>query len=221
VTWPGLHPGGAAPSPTLERLKRFRAHRLAIGSDPHVYVGPQGTMEGANASVEILRSEAARLGVPRENVITYGPSMRAVTALWMGLRAEVGWIVVGGAPVRLGQWLRELDRVMGPSPEAIVYRDNFVALAARDDGTPGDTVLDRLIYEALEGVTQPMSVRLFVSRSDEMFVDNVELYHRLDDHPSVDGQLVIDDYGHHGGLKDAYKRYLVSALRAAGVPRRR
>ena len=203
----------------MERLKRFRAHRLAIGADAHTYVGPRGTLQGATASIEILHAEAARLGVRREHIVTYGPSMRAVTALWMGFRAEVGRIIVGGAPVRLGGRLRELDRVMGPSPQAVAYRDRFLALAARDDGTPGDVVLDGLIYEALGGVTQPMTVRLLISHDDEMFLDSVALYRRLDAHPLIDGDLVIREYGNHGGLKDAFKAYLTEALIAAGVPR--
>jgi len=219
VTWPGLHPGGAPPSATVERLKRVRAHRLAIGADEHTYVGPRGTLQGAHASVAILRAEARRLGIPRENIVAYGPSMRAVTALWMGFRAQVGRIIVGGAPLYLGRRLRELDRVMGPSPEAVAYRERFLALAARDDGTPGDVVLDGLIPEALEGVTEQMTVRLLISHDDEMFRDSVALYQRLDEHPVIDGDLVIREYGNHGGLKDAFKAYLTEALIAAGVPR--
>ncbi len=38
---------------------------------------------------------------------------------------------------------------------------------------------------------------------------------------AADGHLEVREYGHHGGVKDAFKRYLTEALRAAGVPRHR
>src|SRR3954447_26701162 len=106
VSWPGLRLGGVSPRPTLDRLAQFRAHKLNSAADTHTYIGPRRTMWGAHASVDIVRAEMERLGVARENVIAYGPSVRAVCALWMGFQAGIGRIVVGGAPVRMGRRLR-------------------------------------------------------------------------------------------------------------------
>ncbi len=222
VSWPGLRFGGVSPGLTLDRLRRFRAHKLNIGADAYTYVGPRRSMQGARASLEIVRAEMERLGVPRENVITYGPSMRAVCALWMGLEAGVGRVICGGVPVRLGSRLRRLDQVTGPSPEAAAVRDQFLALAEADPpAPPADVFFDELIYDAASKVTEPTTVHLFVSREDEMFPDNRELAAALSPHPHIDCRLDIGDYGMHGNIKDAFKRYLTRTLREAGVPRSR
>lgn len=44
VSWPGLRLGGVPPRPTLDRLARFRAHKLNIAADPHIYIGPRRSM---------------------------------------------------------------------------------------------------------------------------------------------------------------------------------
>jgi hypothetical protein len=219
VSWPGLRLGGVSPRPTLDRLKRFRAHHLSIGADAHTYIGPGRSFGGAHESVEIVRREMIRLGVPRENVIAYGPSMRAVCALWMGFRAGIGRIICGGAPVRLGRRLRTLDRVTGATPEAIAFRDHFLSLADTDPpAPPSDVFFDEMIYEAAAAVVLPTTVHLFVSRDDEMFADNRELAIALHRNPAITCDLAIVDYGRHGGVKEPFKRYLTRTLEAAGVP---
>lgn len=220
VTWPGLHPGVVPPTPTLERLHRFRAHKLSIGADEQTYVGPQGTMRGAQASVELLRAEMQRLGVRRENVITYGPSVRGVCALWMGFQAGAGRVIAGAPPVRMGRRLRTIDRVVGANPDALAFREHFLALADRQDGIPGDFVLDELIYGTARAVTEPTTVHLFVSRDDEMYEDTVELAEALDHVPAIRCDLHVASYGHHGEVKEPFKKYLADTLSEVGVPRR-
>ncbi|UGS35801.1 hypothetical protein [Capillimicrobium parvum] len=222
VSWPGLRLGGVSPRPTLDRLARFRAHKLNIAADGHTYIGPRRSLWGARASVDVVRAEMARLGVRRENVIAYGPSVRAVCALWMGFQAEVGRIIGGGAPIRMGRRLRTLDRVAGASPEAIAFRDHFLSLADADPpASPSDVFFDEMIHDAARAVTLPTKVHLLVSPDDEMYDDNVELAALFDRLDPIECHLDVIAYGRHGGVKDAFKRYLTDTLREAGVPRRR
>lgn len=219
VSWPGLRLGGVSPRPTLDRLKRFRAHNLSIAADPDTYIGPRRSLWGAHQSVEVVRREMVRLGVPRQNVIAYGPSVRAVCALWMGFQAGIGRIICGGAPVRMGRRLRTLDQVAGASPEAIAFRDHFLALADTDPpAPPSDVFFDEMIYEAARAVVLPTTVHLFISRDDEMFADNQELAIALHRNPAIECDLAIVDYGRHGGVKEPFKRFLTRTLEAVGVP---
>lgn len=176
------------------------------------------TPPAAHQSVEIVRSEMARLGVARENVIAYGPSVRAVCALWMGFQAGIGRIVCGGAPIRMGHWLRRLERVAGASTEAVAFRDHFLSLADSDDGPPSDVFFDEMIYDAARAVTEPTVVHLFISREDEMFADNQELAIALWRLEPIECDFVVAGYGRHGGVKEPFKKFLTRTLEAAGVP---
>src|SRR4051794_24571383 len=64
VLFPKLSPGGAKPPVGYRTdVAALRAHRLFIGADPHIFIGPRRSMAGASTAIELMGFQGERLGV--------------------------------------------------------------------------------------------------------------------------------------------------------------
>ena len=218
VTFPKLHPGGAPPKSRLYHdLAAIDAHRLSLGADEYNFVGPRRELLGLHTSVRLIRKEAARLDVPRERVVAVGTSMGAVCALFIGLSAGVGWIIAGGAVVRMGTQLRRLAAIDGPTEVAKERADGLMSLADNGDGRAAQ-YLDRMIARTAMQVTEPTRIDLFVSRSDPAYPDVEWLAERLAGHPHIDTRITLGRYSRHNELPGEFHPFALKLLeRECGI----
>lgn len=212
VTFPKLHPGGAPPKSQLYRdLAGIDAHRLALGADEYNFVGPRRELRGLHTSSRLIRREARRLGVPREHVVALGTSMGAVCSLFIGLKAGVGWIIAGGAVVRMGSQLRRLASIDGPTEAAKARADGLMALADNGDGKAAH-YLDRMIARSAQRVSEPTRLDLFVSPRDPAYPDVEWLAERLEGHPYIDARITLGEYRRHNQLPDEFHPFALELL---------
>jgi hypothetical protein len=206
VVFPMLTPGGAPP-PTVfrEDLEGVRVHRLLLGSDPGLFVGPRGTMAGARAAVALIAAERIRLGVDKDGVIGLGTSFGAVCALCIGLRAGMARILVGGAPIDMGRQLRHLSRVDGLKNPAKAAAPEYLALAkGGEGGLKPVAFFNRLIYDAAAETTATVRIDLFVSRKDRAYESMRKFWKSLRSHPTVTCTFHTFDYGPHRDIREPY-----------------
>src|SRR3954463_2841638 len=92
VSFPGLRADERQSEPSVRAgalLPDVEAHRLYIGADEHLFLGPQRTFAGSITAAELIHREGERLGVPMERTMTIGTSMGGLCALEVGMRARV------------------------------------------------------------------------------------------------------------------------------------
>jgi hypothetical protein len=215
--FPKLRPGGGpATRPRDGRVAELRVHRLAIGSDPAFFVGPQRSLAGADTAIELLHRTREELGIDPANVVAVGTSAGACSALFLGMRAGCGWVIAGGAAVRMGRWLKRLTHVDGPANAAKAGAKDFLALAANGDGSPA-AFLDSMIVNAARERTTPVRVDLFTSEGDGLHQDSRWLAKRLRELPGVDCRVEVGDYSPHGNVTGPFWEYARRELELAGV----
>lgn len=212
VFFPKLRPGGAPPQRFLSRsLTTVDAHQLRLGADEDVYVGPRRELRGLRTAVDLIGSEAQRLGVPRERIVSVGTSMGGVLSLMVGLSAGTGHIVAGGAPVRMGRQLRRFDRIDGPTSAAKAAAAQFLALGDNGDGAT-EKWFDRFIGRLAAAVTVPTRVDLFVSPTDTTYRPMVQLSQQLSSFEAIDCRLTEADYERHGAIGQPFSDYALEML---------
>lgn len=212
VLFPKLRQGGAPPQKALARgLLPVHAHQLRLASDPDWFVGPRRSLRGFSEAVDLIGTEADRLGVPAENVACVGTSHGAILALAIGLRFGRGLIVAGGAPVRMGTALLTLARYA--SDDVARFGPEILALAETGDGT-AQAFLDAFIFDLAAAVTAPMRVELVGSTRDPALDQMRELHAALEHHPTIASNLTYGDYGTHGEIGDAFVVFALGVLGA-------
>jgi hypothetical protein len=214
VLFPKLRHGGARPSFGYVRaLEPLGAHLLTIGSDRDNFVGPRREMRGLRTAVSLVRATAGELGVPRENIATAGTSMGAVASLFVGLPAEVGHIVAGSPPVRMGRTVERLASLDGLREHTKRDAQRFLALGDNGEG-PASAArwLNRLIPDLAAKVRAPMRIELVVSLSDRTYRANQRFAAELEDNPWIDCRLTLADYDGHRHVKDDFGDYARAVL---------
>jgi hypothetical protein len=214
VTWPKLVTGAAPPALGARRLvEGFRAHVLILGCDEHLFLGPERSFSGWTTSVRIVHDEAARLGVPREDVIAFGTSLAGGRGLRIGLSAGVGWVIVGGAPALMGQAAKRFHAA-GDLPASVKQETVGNAVKALDSGDEDlADFLDRLGFEVLEGVSAPTRIDLFCSKHDYAYEGNRRFAEAAARNPLVDCTLHVAEYGPHALVKVDYPEFLREKLK--------
>jgi hypothetical protein len=214
VTFPGL--GLDRPTRRDYRehpLDALEVHRLDIGSDTDLLLGPGGHVGGAKLATEVVVEQAAVLGVPRERVICVGPSFHGSCALYVGFAACVGSIIVGAPGVRLGSILDSV-RGNGSGEPELVRRLERQAGVHAGDWEAQKEVLDGLIMEAALACPHPVSVEVFASERDIFYDDSAWLVMQLAMRSRHKATLTRADYPHHGVLDEPFHGFLVERLRA-------
>ena len=163
--------------------------------------------------MKLVHTEAERLGVPRENVITAGTSLGAILALATGLSAGVGRIVAGAAPVRMGRQLVRLDDIAGPTSKAKGASAQFLALGDNGDGREVEW-FDGFLFGLAEDVRERVVVELFVSGTDETHAAMRELADALESNPLVESRLTLGGYGSHGEVSAPFTDFSLEVLTA-------
>lgn len=215
VGFPAMVLDGTGAPPLVRsrrRLKDLNAHRLFIGSDPDFLIGPRNEWRGGHAAAELIALEAERLGVPLSRTIAYGSSFRGTCALYVGLRAQVSSIVVGGAPVRIGHWIAYLTLGRAPGSQAAVIRHRLADKTLVHDAEQRSR-LDRFIADAARSARHDAEIRLWGSDEDRYSEDGRMLVAELAGHPTVRCRFDLGDYGGHDQLGGAFFRYLHEVLR--------
>jgi len=95
-------------------LAGVNAHRLYIkddyGSDPATrssyYLGPDRVFSIADQVQRLIAQLTRELGLSAADVITAGSSKGGYAAIYHGLRARAGDVIVGGPQIMLGSYLR-------------------------------------------------------------------------------------------------------------------
>jgi hypothetical protein len=214
VVFPKLTPGGALPPSSFRvELESVRAHRLFLGSDPGLYVGPRATMAGARSAVDLIELERTRLGVEQGSVIAVGTSFGAVSALYIGLRAGVGRILAGGAPIDMGHQLRRFNSIDGLNQPAKAAADEFLDLARGGEGVvKTGRFFDRLIYHAAEETTATVRVDLFASELDGAYKSMRQFWKTLRSHPTISCAFHTGQYGRHHNIRSAFAPWMREQL---------
>lgn len=211
VTFPKLEFGGAPPRRRLrEVLEPLDVHELCLGSDPQTFVGPAREQAGVRTARRLIRKEAERLGVPRENVIAVGSSMGAVCALYIGF-GVAGRIVAGGPPVRMGTQLARFAEIDGPTNDAKAAAADFIALADNGDGRAVE-FLDRMVARGARKVREPTAIELVVSRRDRTYSQVRALERELAALPLIDVSVVELEYPRHADVAKPFADHLREAL---------
>jgi hypothetical protein len=204
-----------ASDPPVEMRKRvgsLRAHRMFIGADSDYYFGPQRKLAGAQAAIGLVRREARRLGVPEQNVITYGVSAASLAALYVGLKVEAGHIFAGAPPIRAGGWVLKLERAVAPSADAAGMRRALVGRTGVHGDPNAALFYDRLIWRAAQRAAHEATIHLFAS-PDDLVVRDAEWFNDvLRDHPTLTCRVEIQDYGAHSWAKLPFFGYMQRAL---------
>jgi hypothetical protein len=216
VLFPKLRHGGARPSFGYARaLEPLGAHLLTIGSDRDNFVGPRREMRGLRTAVSLIHATASELDVPRENIAAVGTSMGAVASLFVGLPADVGQIVAGSPPVRMGRTVERLASLDGLREHTKRDAQKFLALGDNGDGSAARW-LNRLIPDLAAKVRAPMRIELLVSLSDRTYRANQRFAAELEGNEWIDCRLTLADYDGHRHVKDDFGAYARNVL--ASVP---
>ncbi|HEX2088119.1 MAG TPA: hypothetical protein VHF89_20700 [Solirubrobacteraceae bacterium] len=198
----------APPHVELRRhVGHFNAHRVYLGADEHLYMGPNRERRGARAAAELIRQVAEQLEVDGPQVIAFGTSWRAVCAMYIGLLAGAGRIVVGGPPVHFGWHVHRLAKLMPPDPEAGARR-RLLSGILELDRRGVCAFWDGLILDTAREATHEARIDMFVSPDDNTWPDAFWLAEKLVDHPTLSVSLTTLQYGEHAGVTDAFYSFL-------------
>ena len=212
VGFPKLHPGAVPPSRRLfKTFEDANAHLLSLGADEHIFIGPRRQGRGLDAAVRIIRDQAERLEVPRENIVAMGTSMGAICALTIGMHAGCGRIISGGPPVLMGRWLKRLAELDGPAVAAKAAAGEMLALADNGDGRP-ERYLDHMAVEAAREAPEPTHIDIFVSLVDHTYPAVRWFRRRVADMPNIELQITRAEYARHVDIKDAFDEHVRSVL---------
>jgi hypothetical protein len=207
VFFPRLRPQGAAPNGALSRhLTDLDAHRLMLGADAQLFVGPARRMLGRKTAVELIARECERLGVPAQNVTAIGTSMGGIIALLVGLPAGVGQIIAGGAPIKMGDALARFDRLQGPSSQVKAAAASFIALAETGDGR-AVSWLNRVIFKEARRVSSRVTVDLFGSEHDRTIKPMRAFATAFAQDDLVDVRLTVDPYTRHDAIHEPFVQF--------------
>ena len=222
VCFPGLRADqhqGAPATRMRDFLPEVEAHRIYVGADRDLYVGPKRQLAGARTGVELISREAERLGIPPERVLTMGTSMGAIAALFIGLGAGAGRIVAGAPAVRIATDFTTFSRGSTKLQSGTSLRRVVLRLAASPDPPSAEVFLDRLLFDTAAAATSPATVHLFVGPRDVTH-ESVQLFARsLEGHAHLTPQLRVVDYGTHPRIGRFFLRYFVEVAKEAGLVR--
>jgi hypothetical protein len=212
VGFPKLHPGAVPPSRRLfKTFDDVNAHLLSLGADENIFIGPRRQGHGLDAAVQIIRDQARRLDVPRENVVAIGTSMGAICALTIGLHAGCGRVIAGGPPVLMGRWLQRLAELDGPAVAAKAAAKEMLALADNGDRRP-DRYLDYMAVEAAREAPDPTHIEVFVSLVDHTYPAVRWFRRRVAKMSHIQLQITHAEYARHVDIKDAFDEHVRGVL---------
>ncbi|MCU1621241.1 MAG: hypothetical protein JWL79_86 [Frankiales bacterium] len=213
VTFPGLCEGRwVRRDYRLHAVGHLPMHRLDIGSDTDLLLGPQGHNSGAELAVEIVQERAAALGIPMSRVVCAGPSFHGSCALYVGFKAGAGHVIVGAPGVRLGSILDSV-RANGSGDPAVLRRIEGVVEVPRA-WSETRAMLDSLIIDAALSSQTRTSVEVFASERDVFFNDSAWLVMQLARRTKHSATLTKGDYAHHGVGDEPFHEFLVSRVDA-------
>ncbi len=202
----------APPHVELRRhVGHLNAHRLYIGADEHLFMGPDFERRGARTAADLIRDVADRLGVEGSNVVAFGTSWRAVCAMYIGLLAGAGRIVVGGPPVHFGWQVHRLAGLMPPDAAA-GGRRRLLSGVLSLDREGACAFWDSVIPDTVRAATHEAQIDVLVSPEDNTWPDAHALADAVADHPTLRMSLTTQDYGEHAGVTDAFFPFLDAKL---------
>ena len=162
-------------------------------------------MVGARSAVDLITQERTRLGVHPDDVIAVGTSFGAVTGLYIGLRAAVGRILAGGAPIDMGRQLQRLSKIDGVKNPAKAAAPEFLALAR---GGPGGVkpvdFFNNILYVAASETIAAVKIDLFVSEQDRSHKAMRKFWKELQTHPTITCEFHTSEYGPHNNIREAF-----------------
>jgi acetyl esterase/lipase len=220
VSFPGLRSDERRGEPSLrtgELLPTIHAHRLHIGADEHLFLGPRRTFAGSITAAELIHREGERLGVPLERVMTLGTSMGGLCALAVGMRAKVGRMVAGAPAIRIATDFASFVRGEDEMQSASTLRRYAMRLASSDEGPPAEAWLDQMLFDRAADITHPTAIHLFVAPRDATY-ESVRLFAAaLEAKPMVDCEMREFDYGTHPRIGRYFMRYALEVATRAGM----
>lgn len=220
VSFPGLRADERQSEPAVRAgalLPDVEAHRLYIGADEHLFLGPNRSFAGSITAAELIHREAERLGVPMEQTTTIGTSMGGLCALAVGMRASVGRMVAGAPAIRIATDFAAFVRGEDEMQSAATLRRYALRLAASDDGPPAEEWLDEMLFERAAEIDFPTAIHLFVAPRDVTH-ESVRLFAAaLEEHPLVECELRVFDYGTHPRIGRYFMRYALEVFGRAGL----
>ena len=222
VGFPGLRAGERQSEPSVRAgalLPDVEAHRLYIGADEHLFLGPKRSFAGSITAAELIHREADRLGIPMERTMTMGTSMGGLCALAVGMRAGVGRMIAGAPAIRIATDFAAFVRGEDEMKSATTLRRYAMRLAASDDGPPAEEWLDTMLFERAAAIEHPVAIHLFVAPRDVTH-ESVRLFAAaLEDNPLVECELRVYDYGTHPRIGRYFMRYALEVAGRAGMVR--
>jgi hypothetical protein len=126
---------------------------------------------------------------------------------------EVGQIVAGSPPVRMGRTVERLAAVDGLREHTKRDAPRFLALGDNGEGLDAAARwLNRLIPDLAAQVRVPMRIELLVSLSDRTYRANQRFAAELKGNEWIDCRLTLADYDGHRHVKDDFGAYACSVL---------
>ena len=220
VAFSGLRPGERQEEPPPDTgpfLPDAAAHRLKVGVEPGLFIGPNRSLAGVHTAVALVQREQERLGIPPERTITLGTSMAGLTALSIGLRTGAGRVIAGAPPVRMASDLKAFGRGDDTMQAAKLLYRRLLLLAEDAGQEPAVEYLDQAIFHVARRATHEATLHFMVSEQDSTTRSVQAFVAELEQHPTLRAELKFVNYGNHLHVGRYFRQYALEVATEAGL----
>lgn len=214
VTFPGVGTHRYIPA-SDGSTPEVAAHELALGLSTARPLRHAEMDTWSRDAGELIRQAAVELDVAGSDIICVGHSVKGMGALFVGLLAQAGHIVIG-SPSLGGRAVSE--RVLNSSrtkhaKAGAASLIQFVTAAADPiEHQPAHELIDPMFLDAALDARHEAQLEIFVSRRDLFWPSCQALYKSLVDHPSLTCILTEGDYAGHNAMGPAFDAFLNDRL---------